>query len=356
VGEDRIRDAGWDERVTVADAAERLDITKEAVRKRISRGTLRSDKDPDGTVHVYVPSSGTASGTASESIGRNELVELLRAQLEDVRADRDAWREQARRSDYMASAALDRTRELEGRLRELEAPAEPPQEPREAPKAGWLATLVPSPRGRTEEPPADQTGTSSTSYLARFYRWWMQSSLEKYLSYAIGIVLTATATGLDFFYTPGGVDIDVLRLLIAVAFGIYVGIKDGMVRRWGRFNIIGALAGLMTWVVAAYVSEASLIAAFNVGDIDPIASIVVVYFLGTWLMFISGFQLGKALQIKAEEQRGRAQDGSPPSGEHDAVAGDARGPATIGLVGVIVAALLQTLGQIVSAFVGNSGP
>lgn len=34
-----MRDARRDERVTVADAAERLGITKEAVRKRISRGT-----------------------------------------------------------------------------------------------------------------------------------------------------------------------------------------------------------------------------------------------------------------------------------------------------------------------------
>ena len=129
MGEDRIRDDGWDERVTVANAAERLDITKEAVRKRISRGTLRSDKDSDGTVHVYLPSSGTSSGTASESIGRNELVELLRAQLEELRADRDAWRDQARRSDYMASAAMERTRELENRIRELEAPSEAQESP-----------------------------------------------------------------------------------------------------------------------------------------------------------------------------------------------------------------------------------
>jgi hypothetical protein len=127
VGEDAIRDAGRDARVTVADAAERLGITKEAVRKRISRGTLRSYKDPDGTVWVYIPSSGapsgTPSGTPSQAVGRDELVELLRAQLEDLRADRDAWRDQARRSDYMASSATDRTRELESRLRELEAPA-----------------------------------------------------------------------------------------------------------------------------------------------------------------------------------------------------------------------------------------
>jgi hypothetical protein len=129
VGEDAIRDDGRDARLTVAAAAERLGITKEAVRKRISRGTLRSDKDTDGTVLVYIPASGTPSGTASEAIGRDELVELLRAQLEDLRADRDAWRDQARRSDYMASAAMDRTRELESRIRELEAPSEARESP-----------------------------------------------------------------------------------------------------------------------------------------------------------------------------------------------------------------------------------
>ncbi len=106
--------------MTVAEAAERLQISKEAVRKRISRGSLRADKDTDDTVRVYVPSSPTASGTASGSFDRDELIAELRARIEDLRTDRDAWRDQARRSDYLASTAMDRTRELEGRLRELE--------------------------------------------------------------------------------------------------------------------------------------------------------------------------------------------------------------------------------------------
>jgi excisionase family DNA binding protein len=111
--------------MTVAEAAERLEISKEAVRKRISRGSLRADKDADGTVRVYVPVSPTPSGTASWSFDRDELVAELRARIEDLRTDRDAWRDQARRSDYMASTAIDRTRELEGRLREIEAGPEP---------------------------------------------------------------------------------------------------------------------------------------------------------------------------------------------------------------------------------------
>jgi excisionase family DNA binding protein len=54
------------ELLTVAEAAERLGITKEAIRKRIHRGTLRSDKDADGTVRVYLPLYGTAASPDRE--------------------------------------------------------------------------------------------------------------------------------------------------------------------------------------------------------------------------------------------------------------------------------------------------
>ena len=120
-----------------------MKITKEAVRKRISRGTLRADKDPDGTVWVYVPASGTAAAT----FNRDELIAELRARIEDLRTDRDAWRDQARRSDYMASTAMDRTRELEDRLRELEAPAAP--EERESPETFEEAPDRAEPRSAT---------------------------------------------------------------------------------------------------------------------------------------------------------------------------------------------------------------
>jgi len=89
---DAVRDTGMDERLTVAEAAERLDITKEAVRKRIHRGTLRSDKDADGTVRVYVPASEMPSGTAS-STDRDELVSELRNHVADLREQLEAERQ-----------------------------------------------------------------------------------------------------------------------------------------------------------------------------------------------------------------------------------------------------------------------
>jgi hypothetical protein len=45
------------ERLTVAQAATRLGVTQDAIRKRISRNTIDYDQDPDGRIHVYVDSS-----------------------------------------------------------------------------------------------------------------------------------------------------------------------------------------------------------------------------------------------------------------------------------------------------------
>ena len=42
------------ERITVQEAARRLGITESAVRKRVQRGILEHDKEPDGRLYVYL--------------------------------------------------------------------------------------------------------------------------------------------------------------------------------------------------------------------------------------------------------------------------------------------------------------
>ena len=113
------------------EAADELGVSVEAIRKRVQRGSIRSDKDPDGRRYVYLD----AGRDPSEAFGAPvELVDVLRAQVEDLRADRDAWRDQARRSDYLLGSSMERTRELESRLRELDAgpPLAGSEEPRES--------------------------------------------------------------------------------------------------------------------------------------------------------------------------------------------------------------------------------
>jgi len=125
-GRDAVQDAGRDDLITVAEAAERLGITKEAVRKRISRGTLRSDKDQDGTVHVYVPQSAPQSAPQSEPPA-----------LVDVLQEQNAYlREQLRREQEAHAEARRIIAGLVQRVPELESSSDTSGSPRTASDAG----------------------------------------------------------------------------------------------------------------------------------------------------------------------------------------------------------------------------
>jgi excisionase family DNA binding protein len=110
--QDAVQDAGMDDRMTVAEAAERLSITKEAVRKRIHRGTLRSDRAADGTVMVYVPPSDTPDGTPS-SPERDLLYEEMRERIRYLERQVEEEREARRRADTLLARLMDRVPELE---------------------------------------------------------------------------------------------------------------------------------------------------------------------------------------------------------------------------------------------------
>ena len=50
------------DRVTVQEAAKRLGVKDDAIRKRIQRGTLQHDKGLAGRVYVYLDDGGHANG------------------------------------------------------------------------------------------------------------------------------------------------------------------------------------------------------------------------------------------------------------------------------------------------------
>jgi hypothetical protein len=352
MGEDPIRDDGRDARLTVAAAAERLGITKEAVRKRISRGTLRSDKDPDGTVRVYIPTSRTSSGTASESIGRDELVEILRAQLEDLRADRDAWRDQARRSDYMASAAMDRTRELESRIRELEAPSEPRELPetveeepeRAEPRPGTEGAETVSAHRSVDDPPR--------------LRWHVVGVIVSMLASTVGYFLSSLVPG----YTPGTfleyvyASLVILPLVVIPAFfGFRLGRKVRSRHFWQLLVAVGALIVLGNFLVYNGVQALQLLmlqavfffhnfftAFFNVE-----ASIV--FSLTPGLVYISAAILGNAIQRRNRERLMEQRPaGLPPESAAAAQRWTPQQQAIVGLAGTILSALIGLIGTILT--------
>jgi hypothetical protein len=112
-------------RVTVAEAAARLGVKEQAIRKRIQRGTLIYDKDDDGRVYVYLDMEDRATGTDADA-GINTLLQSLQDQVVYLRQEAEDWKEEAHRKDTIIMS-------LTQRIPELEAPREASLEPPEAP-------------------------------------------------------------------------------------------------------------------------------------------------------------------------------------------------------------------------------
>lgn len=115
-------------RVTLSEAAEILGTSKDAVRMRVRRGTLRSDKGEDGRVYVYLdPTADTVHHEPEVEGGdaARELVEVLRAQVEDLRGRLDRETEANRENRRIIAGLIERVPELEAPAREPEARESP---------------------------------------------------------------------------------------------------------------------------------------------------------------------------------------------------------------------------------------
>jgi predicted heme/steroid binding protein len=98
------------------DAAAVLGVSKDAVRQRVRRDTLRSDKGEDGRVYVYLDASvDDVHGPPAREAGDDPLHQQMQARIDDLR-------EQLRREQD----AHEQTRRLLGgaleRIPAIEAP------------------------------------------------------------------------------------------------------------------------------------------------------------------------------------------------------------------------------------------
>jgi hypothetical protein len=87
------------QRLTVQEAAEILDTSVDAVRMRVRRGSLASEKDPDGRVYVWV--DGDASETKPRLDGESDALisakdETIATLQEQLAAERQAHAEARR--------------------------------------------------------------------------------------------------------------------------------------------------------------------------------------------------------------------------------------------------------------------
>jgi hypothetical protein len=120
------------DRVTIQEAARRLGVKEDAIRKRIQRSSIRHEKAEDGRVYVWVDATHDTSRDterttqdAYQDTAQDTRLDDFREQITYLRKQLDEEREARRRADTII-AQLARANEEQARtIRELEAPSEP---------------------------------------------------------------------------------------------------------------------------------------------------------------------------------------------------------------------------------------
>ena len=165
--------------VSVREAAEALDLTVDAVRGRIKRGSLDHHKDPDGTVHVWLDADESRLSDDQPNnqprLGDDDRDDLLVAELRDqvaflrdlVRNSRDELRrerlareEERRRHDTVIMQITQRIPELPQAGPLSPAPRDAPQTPAEEPD------------GRSEPGPATEEAQEDAQPRSWWRRWF----------------------------------------------------------------------------------------------------------------------------------------------------------------------------------------
>jgi hypothetical protein len=133
------------QRFTVAEAAEVLQLSAEAVRSRIKRGSLQSAKDGN-TVYVLLDAEQARPTPAQTSDQTMALIASLQDQVAYLRGElarrEDTHLEESRRKDSIIAA-------LTQRIPEIEAPASP--EERESPETAKEGSKAREPHSATVE-------------------------------------------------------------------------------------------------------------------------------------------------------------------------------------------------------------
>ncbi len=144
-------------RVSVEEAAKILDVSVDAIRKRIERGTIRSEKI-DKTRYVFLDGdmSDHDDNRTRHDTNMTPLNEELRDRIRFLEGELEDRKEEVRRLHHLLAGALERIPAIE----------EASPEPREASETG--SDLRPGVDPQGDDAGAD-TGTSRPSWWRRIF-------------------------------------------------------------------------------------------------------------------------------------------------------------------------------------------
>lgn len=167
------------DRVTIQEAARRLGVKDDAIRKRIQRGSLESEKDADGRVYVYLDATQDNSHDAYKDTTRyssQDGVSKDTAKDESYAAVVDTLQDQVQ---YLRGLIVTRDRELEVRTEELRrkdtiimALTQRVPELEAAPELRKSPQMVSEGTDRDDAPPADTDGPRAASKESWWRRWF----------------------------------------------------------------------------------------------------------------------------------------------------------------------------------------
>jgi hypothetical protein len=112
------------DRLTVAQAAEALGISQDAVRKRIARDTIPHDRDESGRVFVYLSPSETVHKTDQDTRQDDATKTVQDIYVRSLEAQIAFLRGELERKDTILLSLTERIPELEAPREATEAPEE----------------------------------------------------------------------------------------------------------------------------------------------------------------------------------------------------------------------------------------
>jgi DNA primase len=144
-------------RTTVREAAEELGISEDAVRQRIRRGSLESEKDDDGRIYIWLDVLPMSAEYSPQAIiaSKDEIIEMLKQEVAD-------WKEEARRKDTIIAQMNVSITTLTERI-PIESPVDSSSEASDSP-------VTASEEESKGQVPPDQETATQESWWRRLFR------------------------------------------------------------------------------------------------------------------------------------------------------------------------------------------
>jgi hypothetical protein len=302
-GADRVTDT----RLTLRQAAAALGVSESAIRKRVARGTLRSDIGPDGRRYVYLDTVADTvkdEGADAAPHERNALISELRAHNDTLREQLEAERQAHSEARRIIAGLVERIPAIaapQDPSEAAEAVEEDPERAEPRPDAADPQTL--QVRSHGARPAGEGDAATDGRDTFRGLSLW---------AYWLGVILTGMTgflmqSGVGYRilqrFAPGLPESDALRfvsewglpLLLPIVFGYLVGRRPRGGNFWRHVGVTALLAGAVSFLPYALFTIPQVRTSLQTSnEVTTIFFQVTMMWLPVALAFLSSALIGNA--------------------------------------------------------------